>query len=116
MRRMRVRYQAAVLLVAVALCVFPVSQAYAGQGMRAGQDLGAGVTAIAANVVYIPAKLIYAGLGATTGVLAFVLTLGSRQTANDIWVPSLGGDYILTSEMISGRRSFQFRGRGDPEL
>jgi hypothetical protein len=62
------------------------------------------------NLVYVPAKLVYAGLGSLTGALALGLTGGDVDTAKAIWQPSLGGDYFLTPGMIRGEESFSFAG------
>ena len=76
------------VLVALVITVFAVSMAVpmaarADDGRRAGKDAGVGVATVVANVVYIPAKLLYAGAGGITGLLAYGLTLGSKQTAPD---------------------------------
>jgi hypothetical protein len=62
------------------------------------------------NLVYVPAKLVYAGIGGLTGGLALGLTGGDMNTAQGIWEPSLGGDYFLTPGMIQGDESFSFAG------
>ena len=61
-------------------------------------------------------KLLYAGVGGLTGLLAYGLTLGSKDTATEIWVPSIGGDYVLTSDMVRGHQKFHFSGVTDPNL
>jgi hypothetical protein len=67
------------------------------------------------NLVYVPAKLVYAGIGGLTGGLALGLTGGDVNTAQAIWDPSLYGDYFLTPEMIQGEESISFAG-GHTEL
>jgi hypothetical protein len=62
------------------------------------------------NLLYVPAKLAYAGLGGLTGGIALGLTGGDVETAEKIWQPSLGGDYFLTPSMIQGEDSFSFAG------
>jgi hypothetical protein len=62
------------------------------------------------NLLYVPAKLAYAGLGAVTGGIALGLTGGDVDTAEHIWEPSLGGDYFLTPSMVQGEDSFSFAG------
>ena len=62
------------------------------------------------NLVYVPAKLVYAGLGGLTGGLALGLTGGDVGTAQAIWEPSLGGDYFLTPGMVQGEESISFAG------
>ncbi len=67
---------------------------------------------VAANLFYVPAKLLYAGLGAVTGAAAMVLSL-DRGVANDIWARSLGGDYFVTAKHVSGEDSLAFAGTID---
>jgi hypothetical protein len=62
------------------------------------------------NLLYVPAKLVYAGVGGLTGGLALGLTGGDMNTAQAIWEPSLRGDYFLTPGMIQGEESFSFAG------
>ena len=62
------------------------------------------------NLVYVPAKLVYAGIGGLTGGLALGLTGGDVGTAQAIWEPSLGGDYFLTPGMVQGDESISFAG------
>src|SRR5262245_65977546 len=62
------------------------------------------------NLLYVPAKLVYAGVGGLTGGLALGLTGGDVNTAQAIWEPSLGGDYFLTPSMVQGEESISFAG------
>lgn len=75
-----------------------------------GEDIGWGSLAVLTNVLYMPAKLIYAGLGGFTGGLAYGLTLGDLQTAENIWVTSMGGDYVLTPDKLRGEAPIAFSG------
>ncbi|HLI78886.1 MAG TPA: hypothetical protein VKV03_02825, partial [Candidatus Binataceae bacterium] len=65
------------------------------------------------NVVYIPAKLVYAILGGLVGGGAWCLTGGNTQTANTIWRSSLGGDYVVTPDMLAGKEPIHFSGPTD---
>lgn len=71
-------------------------------------DLGWGTLAMLSNVAYAPAKLVYAVAGGVTGSLAYGLTLGNFDTAENIWHPTLGGSYILTPAMLQGREPVHF--------
>ena len=62
------------------------------------------------NLLYVPAKLVYASLGGLTGGLALGLTGGDLNTAEAIWEPSLKGDYFLTPGMIQGQEPISFAG------
>lgn len=75
---------------------------------------GVGAATLLANVGYIPAKTVYAILGGIAGGAGFALTGGNQQTANSIWRSSLGGDYVLTPEMVSGQTPIHFSGPSNP--
>jgi hypothetical protein len=77
-----------------------------------GVGLGAG--AVIGNLVYVPAKLAYGILGGLGGAAGYALTGGNTQVANSIWRSSLGGDYVLTPDMISGKKPIYFSGPSTP--
>ena len=74
------------------------------------QGVGYGVGTLAADVFYVPAKFVYAALGGLFGGGAYVATGGNRQTAETIWRSSLGGDYVVTPDMIAGKEPVHFSG------
>ena len=47
--------------------------------------MGAYAGAILGDVLYVPGKVIFAGLGAVTSGLAYVVTLGNSETSASIW-------------------------------
>jgi len=71
---------------------------------------GYGAAAIFGNVLYIPAKLVYALVGGLVGGGTWLLTAGNTQAANTVWRSSLGGDYVLTPQMIAGQQPINFSG------
>jgi hypothetical protein len=73
-----------------------------------GVGLGAG--AVVSNLVYVPAKLVYGILGGIAGGAGYALTGGNTQVANGIWRSSLGGDYVLTPDMMAGKKPIYFSG------
>jgi hypothetical protein len=75
---------------------------------------GVGAATLLANVGYIPAKTVYAILGGIAGGAGYALTGGNQQTANSIWRSSLGGDYVLTPDMIKGDAPIHFSGPSNP--
>ena len=77
------------------------------------QGVGYGAGALATNILYIPAKLVYAILGGVVGGGAWCLTGGNTQTANTIWRSSLGGDYVVTPDMLAGKEPIHFSGPTD---
>jgi len=77
---------------------------------------GIGAATLLANVGYIPAKTVYGILGGIAGAAGFALTGGNQQTANSIWRSSLGGDYVVTPEMIRGDVPIHFSGPSAPMM
>jgi hypothetical protein len=69
---------------------------------------GLGVAAMLSNAVYMPLKLGYAGLGAVTGGITYALTGGSRETADNVWVASMGGDYVVVPDNLTGDKPLEF--------
>jgi hypothetical protein len=74
------------------------------------ETAGWGALAVLANVVYMPAKAVYAVMGGLTGGIAYVCTAGNLDTATDIWEMSLGGTYVLTPSMLRGETPIAFAG------
>lgn len=78
------------------------------------EDAGMGTVTVLANVVYIPVKLTYATLGGVTGGFAYVLTGANYQVAERIWTPSLGGNYVLSTDQLRGDQTIYFSGPATP--
>ena len=74
------------------------------------KGVGIGAGTVAGNLLYVPAKVVYGILGGVTGGASYLLTGGNTQTANTIWRSSLGGDYVLTPDMITGQTPIHFSG------
>jgi len=72
------------------------------------EDAGWGSLTMLANVVYMPAKFVYAAVGGLTGGLAYACTAGRFDTAESIWSTSLGGTYVLTPGMLRGQQGVAF--------
>lgn len=106
MGSMRVRRWIVVVLVACALA----GPAQAKEGY--GNEAGWGFAAVLANLLYIPAKLVYATLGGVTGGLGYILTVGNSDVAEKIMAPSVGGTYVLTPGMLRGEQPIFFSGEG----
>jgi hypothetical protein len=71
---------------------------------------GYGVGALLVNILYVPAKLTYAVVGGVVGGLAYVVTAGNQQAANGVWRSALGGDYVVTPQMLAGQQPLNFSG------
>jgi hypothetical protein len=74
---------------------------------------GYGAGALLCNVVYIPAKLVYGLLGGIVGGGTYLITAGNMQAANTVWRSSLGGDYVVTPQMLAGTQPLNFSGPTD---
>src|SRR3984893_5406725 len=74
------------------------------------KGVGVGAGTLFGNVLYIPAKLVYGILGGVAGGAGWALTGGNTQVANTIWRSSLGGDYVLTPNMVAGQDPIHFSG------
>ena len=101
---------AAAALIATLAWVAVATDALASQTKEAGSDFGIGMVTVLANVVYMPVKVTYGILGGVTGGFAYVLSGANREVAEGVWVPSLGGDYVLTTDMMTGREQVHFNG------
>jgi hypothetical protein len=74
------------------------------------KGVGIGAGTVVTNLAYVPAKLVYGILGGLGGVAGYALTGGNTQVANSIWRSSLGGDYVLTPDMMTGQQPIYFSG------
>jgi hypothetical protein len=82
---------------------------------RYASDFGVGIGAVFTNLVYMPVKFVYATLGGITGSFAYVLTGFRFDIAKGIWVPSLGGTYVVTPSMLRGEDPIYFSGTTVPK-
>jgi hypothetical protein len=73
-------------------------------------EAGWGTLTVLSNIVYMPAKIVYATLGGITGGFAFALTGGDLETAETVWVTSMGGNYVITPRMLQGEDPIAFSG------
>jgi hypothetical protein len=74
---------------------------------------GYGAGALVVNLVYIPLKMVYAILGGIVGGGTYLVTAGNSQAANTVWRSSLGGDYVVTPQMLAGQEPINFSGPTD---
>ena len=91
----------------------PAATPQVAQPPKSGVDwtgVGIGAATVAADVVYVPTKLVYGILGGITGGAAWAVTGGNSQVSDTIWRSSLGGDYVLTPSMVRGDEPIHFSG------
>jgi len=95
-----------VMLVLVSVLMVAVPRAEADYA----KDAGMGVACVFINVLYMPAKLVYATLGGLTGSLAYLLTGLNYEVADRVWAPSLGGNYVVTPAHLRNEQTLYFSG------
>lgn len=71
---------------------------------------GLGATAALVSLVYSPFKLLYAASGIALGSGSFIWTWGDRDAAMKVVNTSVGGDYVITPEMLRGSADLRFTG------
>ena len=71
---------------------------------------GYGAAALFGNLLYFPAKLVYAILGTIVGGGTYLVTAGNAQAASTVFRAALGGDYVLTPQMVAGQQPINFSG------
>lgn len=69
------------------------------------KEAGLGIVSVLGSAIYSPVKVHYAALGAVTGGVAWVVTGGNTELAQKIWESALGGDYLITPQMLRGSKS-----------
>jgi hypothetical protein len=110
MRMWRANVRKTMVGAAVAVMLTAAGGTTARAGDTPWKSAGLGVGAILSNVVYMPVKIAYAALGSVTGGLAYALTGGSYETAQSVWVASLGGTYVIVPDMLTGEAPIEFSG------
>ena len=122
MRRSRLLYAVALLSLSLytngcfLLAAGAVGGAAAGTAVSAkeGQEETHGpftyVGTVLADVIYVPAKIVFASLGALTSGAAYLFTLGDSSVSDNIWDASVNGNYVVTPSMIEGKKPVHFVG------
>ena len=96
-----------VMLVLVSVLMVATPRAEAGDYAK---DAGIGTACVFINILYMPAKLVYATLGGLTGGLAYLLTGLNYEVADRVWAPSLGGNYVVTPAHLRNEQTLYFSG------
>jgi hypothetical protein len=104
-----------VAVLAVMLAMAPALRAEEEEKGGYLNDAGTGLACVFVNVLYMPAKLVYATLGGLTGGFAYLLTGFNFEVADRIWSPSLGGNYVVTPSHLRNEQTLYFSGEVQPE-
>jgi hypothetical protein len=70
------------------------------------------VGTVLVDVVYVPAKVVFAGLGAVTSGLTYIVTGGDSHPTTSVWNATVKGNYVVTPRMIEGKDEVHFVGPG----
>ncbi len=98
----------ALLLVFICQAVFSARPASAASsGSEAMQGLGSYFL----TLPYGGIKMAVAMLGALAGGMGFIFTGGDKATADKIWGPAMGGEYVITPEHIHKKKDLHFFGQ-----
>ncbi len=123
MAQFRVRRVVVIGALAVAAALVPcrtvVAQAEpryerpvnADQGDEEGGRAIVWVGTVATNLFYIPAKVVWAGLGGLIGSFAWAITGFDAGAAKSVWGPTTGGNYLVTPAMLEGKEEVHFFGQ-----
>jgi len=101
-----------VILMLVSMLTLAVPRAEASGDFAS--DAGIGIACVFVNLLYVPAKIVYATLGGFTGGVAYLLTGANYEVADRIWTPSLGGNYLVTPAHLRNEDTLYFSGTTEP--
>ncbi len=105
-----VRRGSALFAVAVLLAGSPAAAQPEDQSLV--REAGLGAAAALVSLVYCPLKLLYAASGIALGSGSFLWTWGDQDAAMAVVDTSVGGDYVVTPEVLGGSADLRFT--GDP--
>ena len=98
------------IAAAVSLALFAAPALAENPHENQGLEAGNAISVSYINILYTPAKIVVAALGAVGGGLAAVLTGGDQRAAYALWVPTMGGDFFVRPENLNGGRPLAFFG------
>ena len=76
----------------------------------AGSEAIQGLGSYFLTLPYGGMKMAVAVLGAVAGGMGFLFTGGDKVTAEKIWGPAIGGDYVVTPQHLRGEKDLHFFG------
>lgn len=100
------------LLIAGAVGGGAAGAAASAQQGQGEEEHGAGayMGAVAADVVYVPVKVVFAGVGALTSGLTYLVTVGNSSASTAVWNAAVEGTYVITPRHIEGEDRVRFIG------
>lgn len=97
-------------VLAVALTSLAASPAFAEKPTT---DAKKGASVVLANVVYMPAKVIYAAGGGLVAGFAYLFSAGDKEVAKPILDAAIGGDYVVEEGHLAGEKKLTFFGESE---
>jgi hypothetical protein len=73
-------------------------------------EIGLGASSFVLSVPYGAAKVSTAIVGGVVGGLAYVLSGFDKQVADSVWYTTIGGDYVITPDHLTGKKALHFNG------
>ena len=75
------------------------------------KDFTTGAALIGANILYVPAKLVYAFSGGIVAAAAYGISGGDADVVDPILAAAVRGDYVIDEAHLKGRKRVEFVGR-----
>ena len=73
-------------------------------------DTGMSAASGLATIVYFPVKAAFSLAGGIVGGLTYAFTGGNEEATKDVWNASMGGDYVVEPENLTGEKPLNFIG------
>jgi hypothetical protein len=99
-----------VVLIALSVCLAPVTQAAEKDGDDLGTTAGLGAASFLCSLPYGAVKVAGAVLGGVVGGFTYLLSGFDKRAADSVWYTTMGGDYIVTPDHLRGRRDLRVTG------
>ena len=103
----------------IILCIYVIMTVPAVHAEDTSDDSGAeiavsdtGMSAASglATIVYFPVKAAFSLAGGIVGGLTYAFTGGNEEATKDVWNASMGGDYMVEPENLTGEKPLNFIG------
>jgi hypothetical protein len=103
----------------IILCIYVIMTVPAVHAEDTSDDSGAeiavsesGMSAASAlaTIVYFPVKAAFSLAGGIVGGLTYAFTAGNEEATKDVWNASMGGDYMVEPENLTGEKPLNFIG------
>jgi hypothetical protein len=101
---------ACILILGLAPGTAMSGESAGGAGEEDMATTAALVTGTFLNIVYFPAKVIYAAGGTLAGGLSWIFSGGNEEVAMGVIEPAVGGDYVITPSHLRGDKQLVFVG------